>query len=400
MSPGTSGLGLPLAGITVVAVEQAVAVPFATRQLADLGARVIKVERPDGGDFARGYDETVKGLASYFVWTNRSKESLTLDLKHPEAKRILDGLLGEADVFIQNLAPGATARLGLGAEALRARWPSLIVCDLSGYGATGPYRDKKAYDLLVQCEAALLSVTGTPESPAKVGISVADIAAGMYAYTAVLTALFRRATTGEGASCEISLFDALTEWMSHPLYYTLYTAQPPKRTGTSHATVAPYGSFATGDGHTVQLGIQNEREWARFCADVLGRPEVAGDPRFLTNAGRVEHRDALTELIESVFAAVTASEVVARLDTAQIANALLNTVPDLIEHPQLQAADRWRDIDSPVGSLRALLPPVRMDGFEARMDPIPALGQHTDAILASLGYGADDIIRLRSDGAI
>jgi itaconate CoA-transferase len=391
---------LPLAGVTVVSIEQAVAAPFATRQLADLGARVIKIERPGEGDFARGYDETVKGLASYFVWLNRSKESLTLDLKHPEAKRIVDALLDDADVFIQNLAPGAAARLGLGADDWRSRRPSLIVCDISGYGSTGPYRDKKAYDLLVQCEAGLLSVTGTPDAPAKVGISVADIAAGMYAFSAVLTALYTRERTGVGVSCEVSLFDALTEWMSHPLYYALYTGRPPERTGTSHASIAPYGSFRTGDGRAVQLGIQHEREWRRFCDQVLRRPEVAGDDRFTTNAQRVDNRDALTATIEAEFSLLTADEAIARLDAAQIANARLNDVTDLIEHPQLMSRARWTEIASPVGPIAALRPPVTTAGVAGRMDPIPALGEHTQPILASLGYDTEAFERLRAEGAI
>jgi itaconate CoA-transferase len=391
---------LPLAGVTVVSIEQAVAAPFATRQLADLGARVIKIERPGEGDFARGYDETVKGLASYFVWLNRSKESLTLDLKHPEAKPILDALLEHADVFIQNLAPGAAARLGLGADDLRSRRPSLIVCDISGYGSTGPYRDKKAYDLLVQCEAGLLSVTGTPEAPAKVGISVADIAAGMYAFSAVLAALYNRERTGLGLSCEVSLFDALTEWMSHPLYYALYTGRPPQRTGTSHASIAPYGSFSTGDGRAVQLGIQNDREWRRFCDKVLRRPAVADDDRFTTNARRVENRDDLTATIEAELSRLTVDEAIERLDSAQIANARRNDVTDLIGHPQLVSRARWTEIDSPVGPIAALRPPVTTAGIAARMDPIPALGQHTLPILASLGYGGDAVERLRAEGAV
>jgi itaconate CoA-transferase len=391
---------LPLSGVTVVSIEQAVAAPFATRQLADLGARVIKVERPGEGDFARSYDGTVKGLASYFVWLNRSKESLTLDLKHPEAKRILELLLDRADVFVQNLAPGAAARLGLGSAQARADRPGLIVCDVSGYGTSGPYRDKKAYDLLVQCEAGLLSVTGTPEAPAKVGISIADIAAGMYTLTAVLTALYNRERTGQGAACEISLFDALTEWMSHPVYYGLYTGRPPARTGTSHASIAPYGSFRTGDGRTVQLGVQNDREWRRFCEQVLGQPQVAADDRFVTNARRVENRADLASVIEAVFAELTADEVVVRLDAAQIASARLNDVSELIEHPQLAARARWGEVGSPAGPIRALRPPVHMEGVEDRMDPIPALGEHTDALLAELGYDAASIERLRADGVV
>jgi itaconate CoA-transferase len=395
-----SDLPLPLAGVTVVAIEQAVAAPFATRQLADRGARVIKVERPGVGDFARGYDERVKGMASYFVWLNRSKESLSLDLKTSIAPDVLHGLLADADVFIQNLAPGAAARLGLGADELRERYPRLIVCDLSGYGSSGPYADKKAYDLLVQCETGVLSVTGTPEHPAKAGISVADIAGGMHAYSAILTALFHRERTGEGVAIEVSLFDALTEWMSHPMYYTMYSGRPPARTGSSHATVFPYGSFATGDGASVQFGIQNEREWARFCEQVLGRPEIATDERFVSNGARSQHRVALTQVIEAAFAARSAPDVIASLDAAQIANARQNEVVDLIEHPQLRERDRWREVDAPGGSIAALRPPAIMHGLGERFDPIPAVGQHTDAILATLGYDAATVAGWRRDHVI
>jgi itaconate CoA-transferase len=391
---------LPLSGITVVSIEQAVAAPFATRQLADLGARVIKLERPGDGDFARHYDERVNGLSSYFVWLNRNKESLTLDLKHPEAKEIIDGLLDRADVVVQNLIPGAAARLGLGAPDIRARRPSLIVSDVSGYGSSGPYRDKKAYDLLIQCETGLLSVTGTPDAPAKVGISVADISAGMYCFTSILTALYSRERTGEGAACEVSLFDSLTEWMSHPVYYSLYTGQPPLRTGTSHASIAPYGSFRTGDGGTVQLGIQNDREWRRLCTSVLLRPEVADDERFQNNARRVDNREALTATIETVFSSLTAEQVIQRLDAADIANAKLNDVTDLIDHPQLAARDRWAEVSSPAGPIRVLRPPVTMGGVDERMDPIPAVGEHTDAILQELGYDGAYIERLRAEGAV
>lgn len=390
----------PLEGITVVSIEQAVAAPFATRQLADLGARVIKVERPGAGDFARGYDTTVKGLASYFVWLNRSKQSLSLDLKQPEACDILHELVASADVFVQNLAPGAAARLGFGAEALRTGDPRLIVCDISGYGSTGPYRDRRAYDLLVQCETGLLSVTGTPEEPAKVGISVADISAGMYAYSAILTALFARERTGAGASLEVSLFDSLTEWMSQPLYYAMYTGVPPARTGSSHATIAPYGTFRTGGGGAVQLAVQNDREWRRLCAQVLGRPELADDPRYLTNPDRVENRAALSADIEQLLAALSADEAIGRLESARIAYGRFTEVVDLLEHPQLDAAGRWTRVASPVGELRALRPPVRMSGFEPVMGPIPEVGADTDAVLARIGYGAADVERLRQAGAV
>lgn len=391
---------LPLAGITVVAVEQAVAAPFATRQLADLGARVIKIERPGVGDFARGYDERVKGTSSYFAWTNRSKESVTLDLKAPDAPEILRRLLALADVFIQNLAPGAAARLGLDTATLRGNDPRLITCDVSGYGSSGPFVDKKAYDLLVQCETGLLSVTGTTDQRVKAGISVADIAGGMYAYSSILTALFHRERTGEGAAIEVSLFDALTEWMSHPVYFTLYSGEPPARTGSAHATVFPYGSFATGGGASVQLGVQNEREWVRFCTDVLLRPETAVDPRFTSNALRSQHRAELTALIESAFSRLGPVEVIARLDGAGIANARENDIAGLIAHPQLAARDRWREVDSPGGRIAALRPPATIEGFGERFDPIPAIGEHTAAVLRELGYDDADLARLTEAGHV
>ncbi|MGZ3665903.1 MAG: CaiB/BaiF CoA transferase family protein [Ktedonobacterales bacterium] len=390
----------PLDGITVVSLEQAVAAPFATRQLADLGARVIKVERPGEGDFARHYDATVRGMSAYFVWLNRSKESLTLDLKHAEAATILQRLLATADVFVQNLAPGAAERLGLSAAALTSRYPRLIVCDISGYGSAGPYRDKKAYDLLVQCETGLVSVTGTPEQPAKVGISVADISAGMYAYSGILTALYQRERIGVGAALEVSLFDALGEWMSHPAYYTAYGSHPAARTGASHATIAPYGPFRAGDGSLTYLAVQNEREWARFCAVVLERPELAADPRFTNNAGRVAHREALQEAIELALSNLTGAQVLDRLERAQIANARLNDMREFWEHPQLAARDRWREVESPMGPLRALLPPVTMAGTTPRMGAIPALGEQTEPILRELGYSHEQIARLRAEQAI
>ncbi|HET9014564.1 MAG TPA: CaiB/BaiF CoA-transferase family protein [Thermomicrobiaceae bacterium] len=391
---------LPLEGITVVALEQAVAAPFATRQLADLGARVIKIERSGSGDFARGYDRAVKGLAAYFVWLNRSKESLTLNVKHPAGVRILEELLARADVFVHNLAPGAVERLGFGAAVLRERYPRLISCEISGYGASGPYRDKKAYDLLIQCETGLVSVTGTPDTPSKAGISAADISAGMYAFSGILTALYRRERTGEGATLEVSLFESLGEWMSHPAYVTAYTGRQPPRAGASHASIAPYGPFATGDGATVNLGVQNEREWARFCEVVLRRPEVAADSRFGSAGDRVTHREALHAIIDGVFSTLTADEVVARLEQARIANARMRSVQEFIDHPQLAARDRWREVDSPVGPLRALLPPVVMDGVDYAMGPIPALGEQTAAILEDLGYDAGRVAGLRADGAV
>ena len=391
---------LPLEGITIISIEQAVAAPFATRQLADLGARVVKIERPDVGDFARDYDETVQGMASHFVWLNRSKESLTLDLKHPEARQIVHQLLADADVFIQNLAPGATERLGLGPEELTQRYPRLIVCGVSGYGSSGPYRDKKAYDLLVQCETGLVSVTGMPETPSKVGISIADISAGMYTFTGILTALYQRERTGQGTVLEVSLFEALGEWMGYAAYFAAYGGTPPSRTGASHATIAPYGPFRAGDGKQVNLGLQNEREWARFCTLVLEQPEMATDPRFDSNARRVANREALHASIDAVFSQLTIEQVVARLDRAQIANARMNSMQEFWDHPQLQARERWREVDSPGGPLKALLPPVTMRDVEPRMDPIPALGEQTEQILCSLGYQDEQICRLRAENVI
>jgi crotonobetainyl-CoA:carnitine CoA-transferase CaiB-like acyl-CoA transferase len=390
----------PLEGITVVALEQAVAAPFATRQLADLGARVIKVERPGAGDFARGYDTTVKGLSSHFVWLNRSKESLTLDLKQPEARDILERLLADADVFIHNLAPGAAGRLGFGAERLREEYPQLIVCGISGYGFTGPYRDKKAYDLLVQCETGLVSITGTPESPSKVGISAADIAAGMYAYSGILAALFRRERTLEGMEIEVSMLEALGEWMGFPAYFALYGGEEPERSGARHAAIAPYGPFECGDGEVVFLGIQNEREWERFCEAVLEHPAMAKDERFATNSGRVANREALDKEIEGVFKRLSAEEVIERLEEAQIANARMRTVHGFLDHPQLEARDRWREVGSPAGPLRALLPPATMSGVEPTMAAVPEVGEHTDRILAELGYDEEGIAALHREKVV
>jgi itaconate CoA-transferase len=391
---------LPLDGVTVVAVEQAVAAPFASRQLADLGARVIKIERPGVGDFARSYDATVKGLASHFVWINRSKESLTLDLKRPEAADALRRLVARADVFIHNLAPGAMTRLGFGSAALRTAHPRLITCEISGYGTSGPYRDKKAYDLLVQSEAGLVSITGSEEAPSKVGISIADIAAGMYAFSGVLAALLRRERTGEGAVLEVSLFDALAEWMGYPAYFTEYGGASPPRSGARHAAIAPYGPYAAGDGKVVYLGIQNEREWARFCEQVLEKPELAVDRRFTSNSSRVQHERALSGVITESFAAWSAAEVVERLERAGIANARMNTVREFLDHPQLAARGRWRDVDSPVGPIRALRPPFDVEGLEWSMGPVPALGAHTDAILQELGFDAETIAGWRRSGIV
>ena len=391
---------LPLDGLLVVSVEQAIAAPFASRQLADLGARVIKIERPGVGDFARAYDHTVRGLASHFVWTNRSKESLTLDLKRPEALDVLRRLVSRADVFLHNLAPGAMGRLGFGAAMLREEHPRLVVCEISGYGTSGPYRDKKAYDLLVQSEAGLVSITGTPETPSKVGISIADIAAGMYAFSSILAALVRRAKTGTGALLDISMLDALSEWMGYPAYYAGYGGTPLPRTGARHAAIAPYGPYVAGDGHVVYLGLQNEREWARFCADVLDRPALVSDPRFSSNALRVENHDELEKIIVGAFADKTAQRVVDKLEAAQIANARMNTVDEFLEHPQLAARGKWQQVDSPVGPLRALVPPYGFDDVELKMGRIPALGEHTGKILSELGFDADTIARWRGEGIV
>jgi itaconate CoA-transferase len=387
----------PLDGIIVVSLEQAVAAPLCTRHLADIGARVIKIERPGTGDFARAYDERARGLASHFVWINRSKESLTLDLKHPRAAEVMERLVAQCDVLVENLAPGAAARLGLSGDALRPRYPRLIVCDMSGYGLDGPYRDKKAYDLLIQAEAGLLSVTGTAEQTAKAGISIADIAAGMYAYSNILAALIQRGQTGQGCQFEVAMLDALCEWMGYPLYYSLDGAPPPARAGAAHATIFPYGPFRAGDGKVVMLGIQNEREWDTFCRKVLARPELATDDRYRTVSRRAEDRALLTALIEDALAPFTAQEVIACLEEAQIANARMNEIADVWAHPQLSARGRWRQVATPAGPLPALLPPSIC---EPRMDPVPALGQHTEAILGELGFSGFEIRAMRQEGAI
>jgi crotonobetainyl-CoA:carnitine CoA-transferase CaiB-like acyl-CoA transferase len=391
----------PLTGITVVTLEHAIAGPFATRQLADLGARVIKVERPGVGDFARAYDERVRGLASHFVWTNRSKESLTLDVKHPESNAILRRLvIDHADVVVQNLAPGAAARLGLSYAALSAAKPAIIVCDISGYGSEGPYRDKKAYDLLIQSEAGFLSVTGTEAEPAKAGCSIADIAAGMYAYTNILAALLERGRTGRGRHLDVSMLESLVEWMSYPLYYAFDGADPPPRTGASHATIYPYGPFPAGDGKTIMLGLQNEREWSIFCERVLMRPDLASDPRYASNSKRSAAREELHRIIVAVFGQLTAAEVLRRLDEARIANAQVNDMHDVWQHPQLAARRRWRDVDSPSGPIPALLPPGTDDEATPQWGAVPALGAHTDSILTDLGYSPQRIADLRAEGAI
>ncbi|MGK6307783.1 CaiB/BaiF CoA transferase family protein [Variovorax sp. DT-64] len=390
----------PLDGITVVSLEHAIAAPFCTRQLADLGARVIKVERPGGGDFARAYDQRVGGEASHFVWVNRSKESLALDLKQEAAQAVLQELVAGADVLVQNLAPGAAARMGLGAEALMARHPTLIVCDISGYGEDGPYRDKKAYDLLIQSEAGFLSVTGTAEAPCKAGNSIADIAAGMYAYTGILAALLQRGKTGKGSHIDVSMLESLAEWMGYPMYYAYEGAPPPPRSAASHATIYPYGPFATGDGGTVMLGLQNEREWKQFCERVLLQPQLAADPRFDANARRNANREALRAIILETFAALDTPQLLERLDAAQIANARMNDMAGLWAHPQLKARGCWREVESPAGAIPALLPPGRQSAFDYRMDAIPAVGAHTEAILRSLGRSEADIDALRAAEAI
>lgn len=390
----------PLSGITVVALEHAIAAPFCSRQLADQGARVIKVERPEVGDFARGYDSRVNGLSSHFTWTNRSKESLALDLKHAKASEIMDKLLAQADVLVQNLAPGAAARMGLSFEALHEKYPRLIVCDISGYGDSGPYRDKKAYDLLIQSEAGFLSVTGTPDEPAKAGCSIADIAAGMYAYSNILTALIQRGKTGLGRRIDVSMLESMAEWMNFPMYYAYDGASPPPRAGASHATIYPYGPFAAGDGKSIMLGLQNEREWTVFCDKVLLQPALTKDERFDTNAKRSAARAPLRQIIETEFGKLTAAQVIERLEEAGIANAQVNTMADLWVHPQLQARQRWTEVSTPVGPVPALLPPGAPDEAHVRMDPIPAVGQHSEAILRELGYGAADIQQLQADKAI
>ena len=388
----------PLAGITVLALEQAVAVPFATRQLADLGARVIKIERPGAGDFARGYDTTVRGLASHFVWLNRSKESLTLDVKRPEARDVLARLVARSDVFVQNLAPGAAERLGFGAGDLRARHPRLVVCNLTGYGADGPYASKKAYDLLVQSEAGLVSITGTPETPSKVGLSIADIAGGMYAYSGILTALLQRQRTGDGSVVDVSLFESLGEWMGYAMYYTM-GGTAPARTGASHATIAPYGPYRTCDGQVI-FGVQNNREWDVFCRQVLLRPDLAADARYQSNQLRVQNRPSMDAEIDRVLGALTTSEALSRLDAAQIANARLNTVEQFIDHPQLAGRKAWREVDSPNGPIPALVPPARLTGVEPVMGAIPALGQHTRPILIELGFDAQTIECWQKSGIV
>ncbi len=390
----------PLDGITILALEHAVAAPVCTRHLADLGARIIKIERPGVGDFARGYDQRVNGLSSYFVWANRSKESLTLDLKHADAAPVLERLVARTDVIVQNLAPGAAARLGLSFEALHAKHPRLVVCDISGYGDDGPYRDKKAYDLMVQAEAGLLNATGTPDAMARTGFSAADVSAGMYAYSSVLAALLLRERTGRGSHVDVSMLESLTEWMGNPMYYTFGGGEPAPRTGAFHPSVVPYGPFTAGDGLTVMMGVQNEREWKRFCAEVLQDAALADDPRFANNTLRTTNRAALDAQIAECFATLTRDEAEARLERAQIATARVNTTADLWQHPQLKARERWTEIDTPAGPVPALYPPGRHSGFTPRMDGVPALGQHTDAVLGELGFDAEQITGWHAAGMV
>ena len=391
---------LPLEGIKIVSVEQAVAAPFASRQLADFGARVIKIERPETGDFARDYDHKVRGMSSWFVWLNRSKQSLSLDLKHPEAAEIVDKLTADCDVFIHNLAPGAADRVGLKSKAMLSRNERLVVCEISGYGSEGPYKNKKAYDLLVQFETGLVSITGTPDSPSKAGISAADIAAGVYAFSGILMALYRREKTGRGGVVQVSLFDALSEWVLPAAYYGLYGGSAPSRSGAEHASIAPYGPYFTGDGKQINIGIQNEREWGQFCALVLLNREIAADPRFYSNSQRSENRKALRSVIAEIFRTLTLEEIVERLEHAGIAHSRANSVQDLLSHPQHAARGRWRNVISPVGPLQALLPCILLDGADPRMEAIPALGQDTDAILTELGYTQQQIQRFRQDGVV
>jgi len=390
----------PLDGITVVSLEHAIAAPFCTRQLADMGARVIKVERPGVGDFARKYDERTRGMASHFVWTNRSKESLTLDLKHAQAGPILEELLGHADVLVQNLAPGAAARMGLSFEVLHKKFPKLIVCDISGYGEGGPYETKKAYDLLIQSESGFVSVTGSPDTPSKAGCSIADIAAGSYAYSGILNALLLRGKTGLGSHLDVSMLESMVEWMSFPMYYAFEGAAPPPRAGAAHATIYPYGPFPVGDGSNVMLGLQNEREWRIFCEKVLKQPALADEADFSSNSLRVANRDRLRGLIVGVFSKMTIDQVVQYLEDAGIANARVNEMKDVWAHPQLKARNRWTEVGSPVGALPALIPPATNNQFEARMDPIPAIGEHTRAILKELGVSPETVSLLEADKAI
>jgi itaconate CoA-transferase len=393
--------GGPLSGMRVIALEQAVAGPLCSRHLADLGAEVIKIERPDGGDFARRYDTAVKGESSYFVWLNRNKRSLSLNVKHPESREILRRLLEGADVFLQNLGPGAVDRLGLGPAELRERYPRLVICNISGYGSGGPYETRKAFDLLLQGETGVIATTGNGDEMAKLGISVGDIGAAMYGVIGILAALVERGKTGQGKVVETSLFDALAEWMGYPALYQLYSGKPPARAGTRHATVVPYGSYRCGDGQLVLFAVQTEAQWRSFCEVACERPEWVADERFNTSSNRRVNRDILEGMIEQeAFAGLTREQVTDRLEAADIPYGDLNEISQFLEHPQLSGRDRWREVDSAVGPLKAILPPFTIEGFESPMNPIPTVGQQTDEILASLGYGSDDINHLHRDGAV
>jgi itaconate CoA-transferase len=393
--------GLPLAGITVVALEQAVAGPFATRQLADLGARVIKVERVDGGDFARGYDSAVRGvLGSHFAWLNRSKESVALDLRTAEGRAVLAELVARADVFLQNLAPHAAERHGFASAALRARHPRLVTVDISGYGTSGPYGHKRAYDMLVQAESGIISVTGTADTPVKVGTPICDIAVAMYAFSGVLAALVRRGHTGDGSAVDVTMFDAATEWMGHAVYTTAYAGQPPARAPLAHPAVVPYGAFPTRDGGQVIIGVQNDRGWRTLATKLLDQPELVTDPAYATNQARLRHRDEVDAMVTAATRALDRDELLAVLDKAEIAHGVINDGYGVLAHPQLAARDRWRTIGSPAGPIRALLPPIGIDGAEPRLDPVPALGEHTDAVLGELGYPAEGIAALHRRGVV
>ncbi len=389
----------PLEGMRVVALEHAVAAPLCSRHLADLGADVIKIERPGTGDFARDYDNYVNGICSHFIWLNRGKRSVTLDVKNPGGREILTKLIAGADVLLQNLAPGAAARLGLAHEALKPTHPGLVVCDISGYGESGPMVRKKAYDLLIQAESGLISVTGSPDEPSRVGISIADIATGMYAVTGIMGALLRRARNGEGANVKVAMLDALGEWMTYPMLRHAYAGSPPPRAPTQHPAIAPYGSHRTKDGSII-FGIQNEREWVTFCTNVLRQPEVATDPRFGSQHARRENRDALTAVIEELFTTMTSAEVAALLERHGIANGRLNDPLATWNHEQFAARDKWRDIMTENGPVRALLPPFQFTDFEAVMGDVTSVGQHTDQVLTELGYTAPEIAALHTSGAV
>jgi crotonobetainyl-CoA:carnitine CoA-transferase CaiB-like acyl-CoA transferase len=375
---------LPLTGVRVLALEQAVAAPFCSRQLADMGADVIKVERPDGGDLARAYDGALNGVSAYFAWLNRGKRSIVLDLKEPRDHETCARLLARADVFIHNLAPGAVERMGFGYDQLTARHPRLIWCGISGYGPDGPQRDKKAYDLLVQAEAGVVSMTGTPEAPAKVGVSIADIGAGLYGYSSILTALINPARPGPGERIDISMLECLTEWMMPPLYVFQGTGEVPGRVGVRHNMVAPYGAYACANG-AVLLAVQNDREWRRLCSEVLVSPALADDERFATNERRVTNRVELERLIEDRFRTHTAAEVTDWLTHADIPTGAMNDVPAVAAHPQLAARQRWATVDSPGGPIPALLPPHNLQHAPPRMGAVPALGEHSAEIRAELG---------------